>query len=449
MPMKKKSEKTKEVGYRVSLADVDKFFACQDVQRLINLSAKTRALQICFPREVNITRFLAWLLDPSQGHGFGDRALKSLLARAGEDSEGVRLPINVKRFLGAANVFTVGLSGAVVTYEVKVDRERSNHSLDVLCIDTESRIFVAIEVKHGAKQGAEQLRTYRINLENAFQATKLDGIHILLDSNDDTVPEDDSWIKVGLDWLTTFCVDCESLSSTAEDIKDTLRQFREAIAKEGDVFETATEYDHLINQIASKHPAALGAMRDRAQPKGGMADGFSAALSADVLRTTMADKAFLSLMKVYFRRPQVWNDCFALKDFGFVIAPLKKHFGSELRINVKQVRVDFTMDSWERWKEGSGKEFDQSPIKLSVVRKSEPGTKVQMYRVISIFDFRDLSDENEDSLRSIAEKLFKEIRKRKSPENRNICRPLLSKPMSEEEAYKLAEEHMKKLVAIL
>ena len=44
-------------------------------------------------REVEVTRFLAWLIDPKSGHSLGDSFLKKLLVRALQANEGQRLAL--------------------------------------------------------------------------------------------------------------------------------------------------------------------------------------------------------------------------------------------------------------------------------------------------------------------------------------------------------------------
>ncbi len=66
-----------------NLADrIDDFFSDLKVERLLDLARETRPLQICYPNEVPITRFLAWALDPSQGHGLQDKVIRKMLMTA-------------------------------------------------------------------------------------------------------------------------------------------------------------------------------------------------------------------------------------------------------------------------------------------------------------------------------------------------------------------------------
>ena len=80
---------------------VDELYADPNVQRMLALSTHSEPLQICYPKEVNVSRFLAWLLDPSQGHGLGDQAIKSLLTRAGVSAHQANLTLNCDNYMSA------------------------------------------------------------------------------------------------------------------------------------------------------------------------------------------------------------------------------------------------------------------------------------------------------------------------------------------------------------
>jgi len=243
---------------------VDEFFADPDVQRLIQLGAKTQPLQICFPKEINVTRFLAWLLDPSQGHGMADLALRSLLTRVGlavHDNRNIPLP--TRRFLASSNVYSTGFSGVVVATEVNVGRD-TRKSLDLFCIDQRAGFYVALENKFGARESTDQLKTYREGLKSIFPSML--GVHIFLDSNEEE-PRDQQWIKIGYDWLSEFLREHEQLETTAPNLRWSLAQFRVAIEDE-DAEAASSPVERLATLVASKHSEALVRMKAVARAKG-------------------------------------------------------------------------------------------------------------------------------------------------------------------------------------
>src|SRR5579859_637696 len=84
---------------------IDYFFADANVQRLGASTAGWEPLRICYP---NVSRFIAWLHDPTEGHGLGDLAIQSLLVRAWWESDGVDIDVGTRRFLSPANIHTEG-----------------------------------------------------------------------------------------------------------------------------------------------------------------------------------------------------------------------------------------------------------------------------------------------------------------------------------------------------
>ena len=128
---------------------VEELYADTDVQRMLSLSATAAPLPICYPKEVNVSRFLAWLMDPSEGHGLGDQPLRSLLVRAGQTDRAQALPLNDRRFLSPASIYTQSFSSVVVSTEVDVGL-KTKKLLDVLILDPAAGLYVAIENKFGA-----------------------------------------------------------------------------------------------------------------------------------------------------------------------------------------------------------------------------------------------------------------------------------------------------------
>ena len=64
--------------------DIDYFLADRTVQGVIEASRESRPLQICYPREIPVSRFLGWVLDPTQGHGLNAAVIRRLLTACWE-----------------------------------------------------------------------------------------------------------------------------------------------------------------------------------------------------------------------------------------------------------------------------------------------------------------------------------------------------------------------------
>lgn len=127
-------------------------------------------------QELRHSDFLAFLLDPRQPHGLGDRFLKRFLQRA------------LDEFAGQAPVTSVGIEllslDSMIPY-----RERQN--IDVLLLDETQRIAVIIENKIGSGEHSSQLRRYRETIHGQYPDWKI--IPIFL-SPDGASPTDDDFL---------------------------------------------------------------------------------------------------------------------------------------------------------------------------------------------------------------------------------------------------------------
>lgn len=357
------SSSTTDIKMERMKENINRFFADPDVQRLIQLSARDAPLQICFPKEINVSRMLAWLLDPSEGHGLGDAALRSLFARAGQiASQDKNIPLATRRFLSPSNIYTSGFSGAVVSTEVKIGvAATSKVSLDVFCVDQGADVYLAIENKFGAKQSQDQLKKYRLGLENLFP--RMTGVYIFLSSSDEA-PNDAAWIHVGYDWLGELLRDCESRSTLALEVRQTLTQFRRAIEEE-DVEAGTSPIERLHSLVAGRHALVLREMKTMAGAKGAMPRELQKRLEASKANNKPLGEAQLRLFLLYWRRPQTWERCLDLVDFApFLDAMRSTHPG--FLVDRKRVKTYLSLPEWERFVEHDEHEHWTYPLVVSV-----------------------------------------------------------------------------------
>jgi hypothetical protein len=98
-----------------------------DVRVLIENSIETRSLFISYPKEINVSNFLAWLFNPREGHGLGDRAVKELMNHAyqkfNENNinpvKESKTSITVKKWK-STKIFNSTFSNIVIQRELKV-----------------------------------------------------------------------------------------------------------------------------------------------------------------------------------------------------------------------------------------------------------------------------------------------------------------------------------------
>ncbi|MFP3555496.1 PD-(D/E)XK nuclease family protein [Paraburkholderia sp. SIMBA_049] len=317
---------------------IDYFFADANVQRLVTSTATWQPLRICYPKEVNVSRFLAWLLDPAEGHGLGDLAIQLLLTRAWWNSDDVDMPLATRRFLSPSNVQTEGFSSAVVTIEVDLN----GRSLDVLVVDASRKRYIAIENKFGAQQSRAQLKDYRKQLEKLLPDFL--GIYIFLDSNE-SEPEDPAWISVGYDWLAEFLRESEKREATAQHVQQALAQFRNVIEDEAEDSMGKSAFGRLVTEVAGGHPEVFELMAPwaRHSSKRNRAQTLTELMSE---ATTLDGKAMLRLFQLYWRRTAIWDQCIRQAQFAPFVSALRQRFDDVL-IDPKRVRTGFSLQRWD------------------------------------------------------------------------------------------------------
>lgn len=373
---------------------VDELYADTDVQRMLSLSATAAPLRICYPKEVNVSRFLAWLMDPGEGHGLGDQPLRSLLARAGQTDRVQSLPPNDRRFLSPSSVYTQSFSSVVVSNEVDVGL-KTKKMLDVLILDPASRMYVAIENKFGAKEGDDQTKDYHKGLNKLFPGYR--GIFIYLDSNE-ADPKDDAWLPVGYDWLAEFLKSSEQRESTAQHVREALAQFRAVIEDEDEDSATRSPLGTLISHVAGKHREVLAEMKDLVKPHARSQRAKElAVILGDGINTNQA-KAKVRLFQLYCRRPTLWDQCFKQTLFGPFKKTLAERFG-DLAVDPRRVVTTFSLDDWDRLADKEGKDtwYYIAGVK---VRYSD-----EHYSVVSYVDFSDVKPDRRESLLTLANKV--------------------------------------------
>ncbi|MEJ5031204.1 PDDEXK-like family protein [Comamonas sp. MYb69] len=376
---------------------VEELYADTDVHRMLSLSATAAPLRICYPKEINVSRFLAWLMDPEEGHGLGDLPLRSLLAHAGQTDRAQDLPINDRRFLSAASVYTQSFSSVVVSTEVDVGTT-SKKLLDVLIFDPFAGLYIAIENKFGAKEGADQTKEYRKGLKNLFPSYR--GIHIYLDSSE-AEPKDESWLPVGYAWLAELLKLTEQRESIAPHVREALAQFRSIIEDEDEESAARSTLGTLISQVAGKHSDVLEAMRLLVRPH---ARTQRAKELFEIMKqggATNRAKAETRLFHLYCRRPVLWDRCFKQTLFGSFKNALGEKF-NDLDVDQRRVITTFSLREWERLVD-PGKEY------LSYIAGINVSYADDKYGVRSYINFADVRPDRRAAILSSANEMRAQI----------------------------------------
>lgn len=322
----------------LSIADcIDHFFADRTVQRFIDLSRKTRPLQICFPREVPISRFLAWIFDPSEGHGLHDGVIRSMLTAAWNVREEANLNLATQRLLSPAHLSTRSFSGCMIQKEARIIDGAGQ--LDVLILHPQSKLLIAVENKFGAKQGDDQLKKYANALAKRFKGW--DRIHIFLDLYGQS-PIDPSWIGLNFDWLVDELRVAENSPWLGDEPRRVIRDFRSSIEIDGDAYDHVALDDDELLTIVQEHKQVMKVMETWQRSGHKLPELVDEVFSSGA---TLEARALQKLLPIYWTRLDLWRTCIGMLSYAqFYSAALEKFPGVQQESHYKSFY--FAMPEW-------------------------------------------------------------------------------------------------------
>lgn len=188
-------------------------------------------------QEIRHSNILAWLLDPSETHGLGDRFLKSFLTEAlrGEYSKGG---------LTAVDIIQADLRN------VEILREWQN--IDIFLLSRQNNFAIIIENKFSSKQHKGQLKKYIDKVKNTFKdsqpALQIKGVFLTLHHEE---AEDPSYASIGYDVI------CEILpwvmavegSSLSKQVSVFIKHYIETIKEATGMSEELKEMEKLAKSL--------------------------------------------------------------------------------------------------------------------------------------------------------------------------------------------------------
>ena len=207
------------------------------LESLINAFNVFEALGVA-RQELRHSDFLAFLLDPRQPHGLGDRFLKRFLQRALGDSS------------QAAPITPVEIELLALDHMVPF-RERQN--IDVLLLDEERRIAVIIENKVGSAEHSGQLDRYKETIHRQYPGWRV--IPIFL-TPDGASPSNDTYFAIDYGAVTEIVLNlAESRRPNLEPEVYALLQHYARLLRRYVVEDS--EIADLCRQIYAKHQRAI------------------------------------------------------------------------------------------------------------------------------------------------------------------------------------------------
>jgi hypothetical protein len=293
---------------------VNHFLGDARVHAIRDLARESRSLKICYPREVPISRFLAWVLDPTQGHGLADSVLRALFLAAWSVRSEHLIATPIRHFLSPTFVEAQSFDDCLVEREVQLP----DGKLDVLVLDPKNRWLLAVEHKFGARESGKQLSNYRKSLAKLFPKWKR--ILVFLDFEAQS-PSDESWIGLDYEWLVRELKRAEESPWIAASCKSVLRDFCDAVDWEAREFVHISD-DQLL-EVVNEHRAVFETMQQWSRT----AQSFTS-VSAKLFSASGSSEARAKqqLFKVFWQRRFLWESCFPILSFGGLLAAARKAY---------------------------------------------------------------------------------------------------------------------------
>jgi hypothetical protein len=170
-------------------------------------------------KEILITKFLAWLLDPRSKHSFGDELLKRFIMEA------LRVDRGKRSDLTPVEIAVKDLSDTEVSAEQWLGRRRC----DILAFSEKERLVCIVENKIGAKESTDQtLDYYRLSFVHFSLERYPNRVYIYLSPEGD-LPQCESFIPLSYRAVLDLIKDTQIGLSMTETESFLLRQFQESV----------------------------------------------------------------------------------------------------------------------------------------------------------------------------------------------------------------------------
>ena len=198
--------------------------------------------------EIRHSNMLAWLLDPNENHGYGDKILAGLLQKVANNDSSGRYDV--------CSLLLMDLD------EFEVAREWKN--IDILLTSDKEKTVIAIENKIWSGEHGDQLKRYRQTVERNFSDFTR-RIYLYLTPNGDDASDPDSWISISYADIVDIISGEPSKDARDTDAEVLIRNYVDMLRRD---IVNDQELDELCDKIYKKHKKALDLLfAHRTDPK--------------------------------------------------------------------------------------------------------------------------------------------------------------------------------------
>jgi len=413
---------------------VDEFFGDPTVLQLLDRARETRPLRICYPREIPVSRFLAWILDPTEGHGLNDACLRALLGEAWRRADEAELDTRTRHSLAPTHVAAQSFDGCLLKREMKFGKK----ALDVLVLDPRREWLLAVENKYGAREGKNQLSDYAAGLKKLYPTWTR--VLVFLDVFGQP-PSSSAWIGLSYEWLVDEIAAAKGSPWLGADSKSALCEFLAAIQPEGDAFVHVDVEDEKLLQVVNEHRVVFERMRqwsrDRRPIEGKLASLYQSSKTQD-------ERASQQLFQAFWQRRRLWDICVPMLLYAGLLQFVRKTF-SDVECDPKRKAFYFYLPAWEALSEDP----DEFTAVFTMVRILPPEAEngVDAFVIVSFIDTKrvrgDLQSPVLTVIQALRDKHLKRNRKMKDEPGQITLR--VDRTTHEEEVKKLLVSHVRGL----
>ncbi len=191
--------------------------------------------------EIRHSSMLAWLLDPSETHGFGDKFLKAVMSETFRDRDSPGAP-------SALDIHLADLSQA------QVFREKQNIDLLIEC--PVNRWFFVVENKFYSKQSTDQLKRYRKRIEERVAKENLQYKtgYIFLTLNEED-PDDESYAPLSYECVSKLLKEQQVLHRDVQssDVTPFINQYIALLEDETGMSQDSKDIKQVAKSLYREH----------------------------------------------------------------------------------------------------------------------------------------------------------------------------------------------------
>jgi hypothetical protein len=414
---------------------INQFFADRNVQTAIEGSRETEPLQICYPNEISISRFIGWLLDPTEGHGLNGAGLRALLSACWRGAAEAGVNAVSRRRFAPALVATYAFSDIIIERELPLGN--GSGQLDLLILLPRQRMVIAIENKFGARQGKKQLERYRLALAKRYPDWTQILVYLDIDGRG---PEDDGWIGLDYTWLVDELRVAENSTWLGEQPRRAIRQFRSLLDPQTDAALPGIEH-HRLRAIVRAHREVFEKMEQWENDTRRLSD-----MAAELFESGQNEeiKSLQLLFPMYCQRRHLWLQCISMMGHAGLQERAEQHYRDDLECDPKRTAFYFTLKPWHALQASAN---DYWPVQVGVRRKFDAQDATEKYAIISSFNFGNIEEELRPKIADIAEALRERHlkRRRQLDDEREMVTVRVSYAGDREEASNKLHQHLAEL----